>query len=137
MPLNLENYTASHCSEFTGAVNLYKKKLSPVLSSDLEGANTLFASFQATRTKTGPISDFSIHDSRTDCPKWQECHSFKLLNTGFQEDGEDYFDETNHWQKGQDFRGRIPNSFSSQFLQLFSPSFSKMQVNLILLRKSK
>ena len=34
-------------------------------------------------------------------------------------------------------RGRIQNSFSSQFLQLFSPSFSKMQVNLILLRKSK
>ena len=33
--------------------------------------------------------------------------------------------------------GRIQNSFSSQFLQLFSPSFSKMQLNPILLRKSK
>ena len=28
MPLNLEKCTASHCTEFTGAVNLYKKKLS-------------------------------------------------------------------------------------------------------------
>ena len=63
MPLYLENCTASHCTEFTGAVNLYKKNFSPVLSSDLEGANTLFASFQVARTKTGPISDFCIHDT--------------------------------------------------------------------------
>ena len=34
-------------------------------------------------------------------------------------------------------RGRIQNSFFNRFLQLFSPSFSKMQVNLILLRKLK
>ena len=40
-----------------------------MLSSDLGGANKLFASFQAARTKTGPISDFCIHDSRTDWPK--------------------------------------------------------------------
>ena len=80
-----------------------------MLSSDLEGANTLFASFQAARTKTGPISDFCIHDSRTDWPKWQECHSSKLLNTGFQEGGEDYFDETNHWQKRQDFNHMLGN----------------------------
>ena len=30
MPLNLENCTASHCSEFTGAVNLYKKRTFPL-----------------------------------------------------------------------------------------------------------
>ena len=33
--------------------------------------------------------------------------------------------------------GRIQNSFSSQYLQLLSPSFSEMQVNPVLLRKSK
>ena len=123
MPLNLENCTASHCNEFTGAVNIYKKNFPPVLSSDLEGANTLFASFQATRTKTGPISDFCIHDSRTDCPKWQECHSSKLLNTGFQEGGEDYFDETNHWQKWQDFNHMLGNFVQVLYHEKFTPLF--------------
>ena len=94
-----------------------------MLSSDLEGANTLFASFQATRTKTGPISDFCIHDSRTDCPKWQECHSSKLLNTGFQEGGEDYFDETNHWQKGQDFNHMLGNFVQVLYHEKFTPLF--------------
>ena len=100
--------------------DLYKKKFPSMLSSDLEGANTLFASFQAARTKTGPISDFCIHDSRTDWPKWQECHSSTLLNTCFQEGGQNYFDETNHWPKWQECHWQFLPSNTVSFFQVDS-----------------